>query len=99
MGDGNNMIVELTDTNYDEVLSKGKIVLDFYANWCGVCKMLMPKVMELSQQKQDYLFYKVNADEHNDLVNKYQIRNLPTFIVLENGKEVKKGGFDILGTL
>ena len=93
------MIVELTDKHYSDILDKGKIVLDFYANWCGKCKMLAPKVSEISDKKTDYTFYKVNAEEHNELTEKYKITNLPTFVVLENGQEVKKGNWEILNTL
>lgn len=95
MGDGNKMIVELTTKEYD-ILENGKIVLDFYAQWCGQCKMVSPKVSEISDNKKDYLFYKVDADKQPELVEKYKITNLPTFVVLENGNIIGRGGITFL---
>lgn len=78
-------------TDY-EVVKNGKVVLDFYANWCGQCKMVAPKVEEIAGKKTDYTFYKVDADKHSALVEQYQVSNLPTFIVLENGNVTERGG-------
>ena len=95
MGDGNKMIIELVKGNYDEILgTHEKIVLDFNAKWCGQCKMVAPKVSEISEKKGDWLFYSVDADLHQELAEKYSITALPTFVVLEKGKEIARGGIN-----
>ena len=81
--------------NYKE----GKVLLDFYANWCGQCKMLMPKVDELSNKLTDYKFIKVDVDKEQEIAYEFNVTNLPTFIVLEDGKEVKRGGINLLQEL
>lgn len=77
----------------------GKVVLDFYANWCGQCKMLMPKVDELANKLTDYKFIKVDVDKEQEVANEFNVTNLPTFIILEDGKEVKRGGINLLQEL
>ena len=77
----------------------GKVLLDFYANWCGKCKMLMPKVDEIAKNNPDLKVIKVNVDEQSDLVDKFSITNLPTFILLEDGEVKQIGGLDVLNKL
>lgn len=79
--------------------NKGKVLLDFYANWCGKCKMLMPKVDEIEKNNPDLKVIKVNVDEEPDLVTKFMITNLPHFILLDNGEVKKIGGMEILNEL
>ena len=77
----------------------GKVVLDFYANWCGQCKMLMPKVDNLANTLPDYKFYKIDVDKEVDLCKQFSVTNLPTFVILENGNIVRRGGPSILDTI
>ena len=78
---------------------KGKVVLDFYANWCGQCKMLMPLVEGLEDKLINYKFYKIDVDKDSDIANEFNITNLPTFIVLEDGKEISRGGISVVQEL
>lgn len=66
--------------------NKSKVLVDFYADWCGPCKMLAPILDDL---KNDYTIYKVNVDDMNELAIKYAVMTIPTLIVFENG-EVKE---------
>ncbi|WP_236974907.1 thioredoxin [Membranihabitans maritimus] len=87
------MAFELTDTNFqEEVLDKeGLTVIDFWAEWCGPCKMISPLIEELAE---DYdgkaLIGKVNVDHNPDLSIKYGIRSIPTILFVKNGEIVDK---------
>lgn len=70
-------------------LSKNKIVIvDFYADWCGPCKMIKPKFESFSQTYTNIVAVKVDVDEAGDVAEKYDISAMPTFIVLKNGEKV-----------
>lgn len=74
---------------YDAVLSGNKSVfVDFFADWCGPCKMLAPVVEELSAENPDVKFIKVNVDENPDVASRYGIMSIPTLLVFRNGEQV-----------
>ena len=80
------MIKYLKNENFEEEVAKEKILVDFYADWCGPCKM-MGEVLE-TMENIDVL--KVNTDEHEDLAMKFGVMSIPTLILFKDGKEVKK---------
>ena len=82
-------MIHLENENFDELI-KDKVVVDFFANWCGPCKMLGPVFEELSTEINDIKFIKVDIDEHEDLCRKYKVMSVPTLIVFDKGKEVKR---------
>lgn len=92
-------MIELTEETYKQETATGKVLVDFYAPWCGVCKMLKPKVEELAKNTPNFAFYSVDVDKCPQLAAKYNITNLPTLLVLEDGKEIKRGSFDVLAEL
>ena len=92
-------MIELTEETYKQETATGKVLVDFYAPWCGVCKMLKPKVEELAKNTPNFAFYSVDVDKYPQLAVKYNIANLPTLLVLEDGKEIKRGTFDVLAEL
>ena len=80
--DNNNFKSEVED-------SKGLVFVDFYADWCGPCKMMSPIVDEMSKEV-DVKVVKLNVDEAPEIAQKYGIMSIPTFIVFKDGKEYKK---------
>jgi len=92
-------MINLTDENFKQETSTGKVVVDVWANWCGVCKMMKPKFEELSTTKTDYKFCTLNVDEAPKTASELNISNIPVFIIYSDGKEVSRGGFEVLGGL
>ena len=83
------MLVHLENEDFNEMIKDDLVIVDFYANWCGPCKMLS-KVIESYDGEGKLDILKVNVDESNELANKYQVFSIPTVVVLENGKEIKR---------
>lgn len=73
----------------DEIVSSGVVLLDFYADWCGPCKMLMPELSDLVK-KIDVNVYKINVDNNPDIAKKYGIMTIPTLVLYKEGKIVNK---------
>ncbi|MGB9883413.1 MAG: thioredoxin [Microgenomates group bacterium] len=72
-----------------EVLeAQGYVLVDFYADWCGPCKMTAPIIEELANELTDIKFVKINVDENPDLASNYQVFSIPTFIIFKNGQAV-----------
>ena len=83
------MLKKLNTQNFDnEVLNNNGVALvDFYADWCGPCKMVAPIVNEIANERSDITVGKVNVDENNSLAIKYGVVSIPTLIVFKDGKE------------
>ena len=64
---------------------KGVAVVDFYADWCGPCKVTEPILEELSEKMKDVKFVKINVDENQELSTKYSIFSIPTFLIMKDG--------------
>ena len=82
---------EVTDSNFETQVLKSDIpvVVDFWAVWCGPCRMIAPVVEELAVEYSDKVqFVKLNVDENPDVSMKYGIRSIPTLLVFKNGKPV-----------
>jgi thioredoxin 1 len=85
-------VLKLTDENFEnEVLNSDKpCLVDFYADWCGPCKMMSPIIEEIADELGDTVKVgKVNSDENMELTEKYQIMSIPTIMVIKNGQIVK----------
>lgn len=85
-------IVKVTESNFEkEVLqAEGKVLVDFWAAWCGPCQMLSPIVEEVAAEVGDVKVGKVNVDEEPVLTIKYGIASIPALLVFENGEVVNK---------
>ncbi len=70
---------------FDEVIKSGKVLVDFYADWCGPCKMLAPVLEELSSELNDVTIVKVNVDELGVLAQRYKVQAIPSLFYLEDG--------------
>lgn len=74
-----------------EVLqAREPVLVDFYADWCGPCKMLSPIVDEVAQENDDIKVVKVNVDESSDIALDYKVMSIPTLVVIKNGQEVAR---------
>jgi thioredoxin 1 len=84
--------IEITDANFDEVLKTDKpILVDFWAEWCGPCKMIGPVVEELAGEYEGKVVIgKLDVDSNPEISAKYGIRSIPTLLVIKNGQVVDK---------
>ncbi len=75
----------------NEVLNSDKpVLLDFYADWCGPCRMVGPVVSEISEERSDIKVGKVNVDEQSELAAQFDVMSIPMLAVIKNGKVVNK---------
>ena len=82
------MVKEITEANFEaEILNSGKTALiDFYAVWCGPCKMMSPVVDQIAEENPDIVVGKIDVDEHEELAEKYEVMSIPTILVIKDGK-------------
>lgn len=84
-------VQNLKSNNFDKFISSNKLVaVDFYANWCGPCKMLSPIMETLSSKMNDVVFAKINVDEEQQLSRKFNIMSIPTVLIFKNNKLVNQ---------
>ena len=84
-------VITIKESEFDSSVlnSDKKVLVDFYADWCGPCKMLGPIIEELSEENDDYSYVKINVDEAENISRQYGVMSIPTLIIFEN-KEVSK---------
>ena len=82
-------VVEVTSANFDAVVagSEVPVLVDFWASWCGPCKMLSPIVDAVSEETDEIKVGKVNVDEEGDLAARFNINSIPCLILFKNGQE------------
>lgn len=85
-------VLKVSLENFDEEVlrSDKKVLIDFYATWCGPCKVLSPTVEEIAKENADIKVVKIDVDEEEELANKYGVISIPTLIVIENGEVINK---------
>ena len=82
-------VIEVTEANFEEEVLKSNtpVLVDFWASWCGPCRMMAPVIEEISNDLENKAkVCKVNVDENSELTSKYEVMSIPTFIIFENGK-------------
>ena len=86
------MLKEIKENEFESVVlnSKEKILVDFYANWCGPCKMLRPILDSIASERSNSKIVSIDVDEANELASKYGIISIPCVILFQNGKEIKR---------
>lgn len=83
------MIILEKEEDFKELIKNKKVVVDFFATWCGPCKMLGPVIEEVSKEHDDITFIKVDTDKFPNLAREYGIMSIPTIKVFENGNLTK----------
>ena len=79
---------ELNDETFDAAVQEGTVLVDFWAPWCGPCRMMSPLIDQIAEEMGDKLkVCKVNVDQNHELAEKYEIMTIPAFIVIKNGAE------------
>ena len=80
-------VLKVTKENFEEVKASPKtVLLDFYADWCGPCRMVSPIVDEIAEEHPEYLVGKVNVDQEGELAAAFGVASIPTLVVLKDGK-------------
>ncbi len=83
-------VTELNVGNFDKFIKDGKVVIDFWAAWCGPCKVLSPIVEEISGELKGVKFGKVDVDAESGLAQRFQIMSIPTLLYFKNGEMVNR---------
>lgn len=85
-------ILKVTSENFESEVSQSDqtVLIDFYADWCGPCKMLSPIVTEVAKENPEIKVVKIDVDAEQDLAIEYQVMSIPTLVVIKNGNEVNR---------
>lgn len=83
-------VLEIKESEFDEKVKEGKVLIDCFAEWCGPCKMLSPIIDEVAKETNDCTFYKLNVDQASQVPIKFGIMSIPTLLFFENGEFKKK---------
>ncbi|VVB56755.1 Thioredoxin [uncultured archaeon] len=84
------MVAELDSNTFKSHIAKGWALVDFWAPWCGPCKMLGPVIDELSKEMKDVKFGKVNVDEQDALASQFGVMSIPTIVLFHDGELVEQ---------
>ncbi len=88
------MVKNVNKDSFNEIIKEGRVIVDFYAKWCGPCKMLSPMLEEISNNRSDVTIAKVDVDAEPELASMFKVMSVPTLVLFSNGKQVStKQGF------
>ena len=83
-------VIDLDQTNFDQTISGGLVLVDFWAEWCGPCKSMHPIFDRMSKKYRHVKFARVNVDKCQDIAMRFAVQSIPTFIMFKNGQPVDK---------
>ena len=84
-------VISINKENFESIKNGDKpVLLDFYADWCGPCRMVSPIVDEIAEERDDIVVGKINVDEQPQLAEQFEVFSIPTLVVLKNGKVVNQ---------
>ena len=84
-------VIKANKENFESIRNSEKpILIDFYADWCGPCRMVSPIVDEIAEERDDIVVAKVNVDEENELASEFGVFSIPTLVVIKNGKVINQ---------
>ena len=79
-------VIKVNKNNFDEIKnSEKRVLLDFYADWCGPCKMVSPIIDEIAEENPQYVIGKINVDENPELAMEFGVSTIPNLVIMENG--------------
>lgn len=81
---------KLTTLNFNEKTGKGLVLVDFYADWCGPCKMMGPVLEEIDHEMEEVTIYKLNVDEQGAIAQQFGVMSIPTLILFKDGVKVNQ---------
>lgn len=80
-------VIKLSKENFSEIIGgEKKVLIDFYADWCGPCRMVSPIIDEIAEENPEIQVCKVNVDENPDLAGQFGVMSIPTLVVMEKGE-------------
>lgn len=87
-----NQVIEITQEQFSQEVSshKGKVLVDFYAPWCGPCKMIAPVISQIAENNENIKVVKIDADNAQQLMSQYSVRGIPTLLLLEDGQIIDR---------
>ena len=84
-------VLKVNKSNFEEIKSSEKpVLLDFYADWCGPCRMVGPVIDEIAEERDDIVVGKINVDEEEELASQFGVYSIPTLVVIKGGKIVNQ---------
>ena len=83
-------VLKLNNENFDEAVKNGVALVDFYAAWCGPCRMMAPILEAVAAERADLTVAKVNVDDSSELAARFGVMSIPTLVVLDGGDEIKR---------
>ena len=83
--------IKISNANFDEIINGNKpVLLDFFASWCGPCKMLSPIIDEIADERDDVVVAKIDVDAEPELAGRYNVFSIPTLVYLKNGEIISQ---------
>ena len=84
-------VLKIDKNNFDEIISGERpVLLDFYAEWCGPCRMVSPVIEEIAREHPEYAVGKINVDDEPELAGKYGVYSIPTLVSIKEGKVLRR---------